>query len=60
VFGGKVLDMPGNFVTPTITEISDTAPVVQSEIFVPILHTCKFKTLDGNQLIALNVQTLSE
>jgi aldehyde dehydrogenase family 7 protein A1 len=47
VFGGKVLDQPGNFVTPTITEIDSSADVVQQEIFVPILHTCKFKTLEG-------------
>ena len=46
LFGGKVLQINGgNFVEPTITQIPHTAPVVQNEIFVPILHTFKFKTL---------------
>ncbi|KAJ3274848.1 Aldehyde dehydrogenase 7 member B4 [Terramyces sp. JEL0728] len=46
LFGGNVLDQPGNFVEPTITQISPDSPVVQNEIFVPILHTFKFKTID--------------
>ncbi|KAK3812191.1 MAG: Aldehyde/histidinol dehydrogenase [Benniella sp.] len=45
--GGKVLDdRPGNFVAPTITSISPDAAVVQNEIFVPILHTMKVKSLE--------------
>jgi aldehyde dehydrogenase family 7 protein A1 len=43
LYGGKVVQAPGNFVEPTITQISPDAPVVQHEIFVPILHTFKFK-----------------
>lgn len=43
LYGGKVIAGPGNFVMPTITEISASAPIVQTEIFVPILHTLKFK-----------------
>lgn len=43
LYGGKVVDRPGNYVMPTITQISPNAPVVQHEIFVPILHTFKFK-----------------
>ncbi|KAI8902719.1 Aldehyde/histidinol dehydrogenase [Globomyces pollinis-pini] len=46
LYGGEVLDRPGNFVMPTITQISHNAPVVQNEIFVPILHTFKFKTFE--------------
>ncbi|KAG0033757.1 Alpha-aminoadipic semialdehyde dehydrogenase [Podila clonocystis] len=44
--GGKVLERAGNFVTPTITSISPDADVVQNEIFVPILHTMKIKSLE--------------
>ncbi|KAJ3151020.1 Alpha-aminoadipic semialdehyde dehydrogenase [Geranomyces variabilis] len=50
--GGKVLDRPGNFVEPTITSISASAEVVQNEIFVPILHTMKFSTIE--EAIQLN------
>nr|KAJ3405913.1 Aldehyde dehydrogenase 7 member B4 [Polyrhizophydium stewartii] len=46
LYGGKVLDRPGNFVMPTITQIDPSAPVVQNEIFVPILHTFRFKTIE--------------
>lgn len=45
LYGGKVLDGPGNFVMPTITQISPTAEIVQDEIFAPILHTFKFNDL---------------
>ena len=44
--GGNVLDsFNGNFVEPTITRIPFDAPIVQQEIFVPILHTFSFKTI---------------
>jgi hypothetical protein len=46
IYGNKVLDRPGNYVVPTITSISPDAPIVQNEIFVPILHTSTFKDLD--------------
>src|SRR5688572_12721199 len=46
IYGGKVLEGPGNFVLPTITKIDPKAKVVQDEIFVPILHTFKFSTLE--------------
>jgi len=52
LYGGKVLDQPGNFVMPTITQIDPSAKVVQNEIFVPILHTFKFSTLE--EAIRLN------
>ncbi|KAJ3217196.1 Alpha-aminoadipic semialdehyde dehydrogenase [Dinochytrium kinnereticum] len=46
VYGGDVIDSPGNFVIPTITSISPDAPVVQNEVFVPILHVMKIKSLE--------------
>ncbi|ORZ40930.1 aldehyde dehydrogenase [Catenaria anguillulae PL171] len=53
LFGGNVINgAAGNYVEPTITRIDPSAPVVQHEIFVPILHTHTFKTLD--QAIAMN------
>ncbi|PVU95266.1 hypothetical protein BB561_001926 [Smittium simulii] len=36
----------GNFVEPTITSIAHDAPIVQNEIFAPILHTIKVTSLD--------------
>jgi len=38
--------MAGNYVLPTIVEIKHDAPIVQTEIFAPILYVFKFKTLD--------------
>jgi aldehyde dehydrogenase family 7 protein A1 len=52
LYGGKVVDRPGNFVLPTIVAIAHDAPVVQQEIFAPILYVLKFKTLD--EAIAYN------
>ncbi|KAI8854991.1 aldehyde dehydrogenase [Chytridium lagenaria] len=46
VFGGEVINSPGNFVMPTITSVSPDAPVVQNEVFVPILHVMKIKNLE--------------
>ncbi|KAJ1991456.1 Alpha-aminoadipic semialdehyde dehydrogenase [Dimargaris cristalligena] len=54
LYGGEVLDGPGNFVTPTITSVTPDTPVIQNEIFVPILHTIPFQTLD--QAIQYNNQ----
>ena len=36
----------GNYVEPTIVEISHSAPIVQHEIFAPIVYVFKFKTLE--------------
>eukprot|EP01094_Clydonella_sp_ATCC50884_P013877 TRINITY_DN2419_c0_g1_i1.p2 TRINITY_DN2419_c0_g1~~TRINITY_DN2419_c0_g1_i1.p2 ORF type:complete len:557 (+),score=182.76 TRINITY_DN2419_c0_g1_i1:139-1671(+) len=44
--GGEVVDRPGNFVQPTLVEISPDAACVQEEIFLPILYVMKYKTLD--------------
>ena len=44
--GGNKLPGPGNYVEPTIAEIAHDAPIVQTEIFAPIVYVFKFKTLD--------------
>lgn len=38
--------MPGNYVMPTIVEIDWRAPIVKTELFVPILYILKFDTLE--------------
>lgn len=51
--GGKLIDGPGNFVEPTIVEMSDPyAPILQHELFVPILYIMKFDDVD--EAIAIN------
>ena len=44
--GGNVIPGEGNFVEPTIVEISPDADIVQHESFCPILYVFKFKTLE--------------
>ncbi|CAH7020775.1 alpha-aminoadipic semialdehyde dehydrogenase isoform X2 [Phodopus roborovskii] len=44
VYGGKVMDHPGNYVEPTIvTGLAHNAPIVHEETFAPILYIFKFK-----------------
>lgn len=50
--GGSVLESEGNFVEPTIVEISSDAPVVKEELFGPVLYVMKFRTLE--EAFALN------
>ena len=50
--GGNRLPGPGNYVEPTIVEISPNAAIVNEEIFAPIVYVFKFSTLD--QAIAYN------
>jgi aldehyde dehydrogenase family 7 protein A1 len=51
--GGAVYaDRPGNYVAPTLVAIDHAAPVVQTELFVPILYVCKFATFE--QAVAMN------
>jgi len=45
LIGGSVLESDGNFVQPTIVEISPDATVVKEELFGPVLYVMKFKTL---------------
>ena len=45
--GGARIDRPGNFVLPTIvTGLHNSAEVVQTETFAPILYVMKYQTLD--------------
>jgi len=41
--GGKAVEGEGNFVEPTIIEISADAAVVKEELFAPVLYVLKFK-----------------
>lgn len=45
--GGEVIKTgdlaKGNFVMPTLTKVSPDMDVIKNEVFVPILHTMKFK-----------------
>ncbi|PON65997.1 Succinylglutamate-semialdehyde dehydrogenase [Parasponia andersonii] len=50
--GGSVIESDGNFVEPTIVEISPSASVVQEELFAPVLYVMKIKTLE--EAIELN------
>uniref|UniRef100_A0A8D1RMP7 aldehyde dehydrogenase (NAD(+)) n=2 Tax=Sus scrofa TaxID=9823 RepID=A0A8D1RMP7_PIG len=47
VYGGKVMDRPGNYVEPTIvTGLDHSASIVHTETFAPILYVFKFKNED--------------
>ncbi|GFR63141.1 aldehyde dehydrogenase 7 family, member A1, partial [Elysia marginata] len=47
VYGGNVMDRPGNYVEPTIvTGLSHNAPIVLEETFVPIVYVLKCKNID--------------
>lgn len=46
VYGGKVLDRPGNYVEPTIVRIRADAPIVHEETFAPILYVIEARDLD--------------
>lgn len=50
--GGAAIESEGNFVQPTIVEISPDADVVKEELFAPVLYVMKFKTLQ--EAIAIN------
>uniref|UniRef100_A0A2C9UXN4 Aldehyde dehydrogenase family 7 member A1 n=2 Tax=Manihot esculenta TaxID=3983 RepID=A0A2C9UXN4_MANES len=43
--GGSVIESEGNYVQPTIVEISPKADVVKEELFAPVLYVMKFQTL---------------
>ena len=38
LYGGKVLDRPGNFVEPAIVRARNDWKIVQTETFAPILY----------------------
>jgi aldehyde dehydrogenase (NAD+) len=49
LYGGKVLNPPfgrRTFVLPTIVEIANDAPIVQTETFAPILYVMRYRTID--------------
>jgi aldehyde dehydrogenase (NAD+) len=46
LYGGKVLNLPGNFVEPTIIRAKGDMAVVRTETFAPILYLISFETLD--------------
>ncbi len=56
LYGGKALNPAPfgrrTFVLPTIVEIRNDAPIVQSETFAPILYVMKYRTID--EAIALH------
>lgn len=41
--GGSAIESEGNFVQPTIVEISPDADIVKEELFAPVLYVMKFK-----------------
>ncbi|XP_058194852.1 aldehyde dehydrogenase family 7 member B4 isoform X2 [Rhododendron vialii] len=45
LIGGSAIESEGNFVQPTIVEISPNADVVKEELFAPVLYVMKFQTL---------------
>nr|XP_033784878.1 alpha-aminoadipic semialdehyde dehydrogenase [Geotrypetes seraphini] len=45
IYGGKVIERPGNYVEPTIvTGLPHNSPIVHTETFAPILYVLKFKS----------------
>jgi aldehyde dehydrogenase (NAD+) len=49
LYGGKVLDPPfgrRTFVLPTIVQIANDAPIVQTETFAPILYVMKYRSFE--------------
>ena len=41
--GGSIVEGVGNFVQPTVVEISHAADVVKEELFGPVLYVFKFE-----------------
>ncbi|RVX05510.1 Aldehyde dehydrogenase family 7 member A1 [Vitis vinifera] len=46
LIGGSTVESEGNFVQPTIVEISPNASVVKEELFGPVLYVMKFQTFE--------------
>jgi aldehyde dehydrogenase family 7 protein A1 len=44
--GGNQIKGEGNYVEPTIVAIDHSAPIVNHEIFAPIVYVMKFNNLD--------------
>jgi aldehyde dehydrogenase (NAD+) len=45
LYGGKVLQRPGNFVEPTIIRARNDWPIVQTETFAPVLYLIPVESL---------------
>lgn len=45
LIGGSTVESEGNFVQPTIVEISPNASVVKEELFGPVLYVMKFQVV---------------
>jgi len=46
IVGGNVISREGNFVEPTIVEISHSAPCVKEELFLPVLYAIKVSSFE--------------
>ena len=46
IYGGGVIERPGNFVEPAIVRIRPDAPVVQEETFAPVLYVMEVADLE--------------
>jgi aldehyde dehydrogenase family 7 protein A1 len=42
------MEREGNYVEPTVVEISHDAPIVREELFSPVLYVFKFQVLYMN------------
>lgn len=51
--GGSAIESEGNFVQPTIVEISPNANVVKEELFAPVLYVMKFQVPFEKQISVL-------
>lgn len=52
IYGGKILDLPGYFVMPTIVRAKNDWSIVQRETFAPILYIIKYDAFA--EAIAMN------
>lgn len=55
LFGGKIIQQPGNFVEPTIVRAEPDWAIVQRETFAPILYIITYSTLPEAVAIQNNV-----
>ncbi|KAF3821492.1 hypothetical protein GH733_009534 [Mirounga leonina] len=62
VYGGKVMDRPGNYVEPTIvTGLAHNASIAHTETFAPILYVFKFKVkMDCFPFLEFDVETTAK
>jgi hypothetical protein len=55
LLGGSGIESEGNFVQPTIVEISPDAPVVKEELFGPVLYVMKFQVPKQSYLCVIDL-----